>query len=95
MGSYAYLDAFLLEETTGGAVGNRLVGVPEHSGRLWIHHDLQPAHLKGWSVGAGVYAATSQAIEIGNNIFPTPTSRSTRDLATTPRSFQPTCRSRI
>ena len=72
MGSYAYIDAFLVEETTGGAVGNRLVAVPEHSGRLWIHHDLQPPQLKGWSVGAGVYAATSQAIEIGNLYFSDP-----------------------
>ena len=72
MGSYAYIDAFLVEETTGGTAGNRLVAVPEHSGRLWIHHDLQPAQLKGWSVGAGVYAATSQAIEIGNLYFSDP-----------------------
>lgn len=72
IGSYAYLDAFLVEPTIGGIPGNRLVAVPEHSGRLWVHHDLQPAVLKGWSVGAGVYAATSQAIDISNLYFSDP-----------------------
>jgi iron complex outermembrane receptor protein len=69
IGSYAYLDAFLVEPIIGAAAGNRLVAVPEHAGRLWVHHDFEPAVLKGWSIGAGVYAATSQAIEYANRHF--------------------------
>jgi iron complex outermembrane receptor protein len=66
IGSYAFIDATLVEPTTGGSAGNRLVGVPEHSGRLWVHHDFEPEALKGWSFGAGIYAASRQAIEISN-----------------------------
>jgi iron complex outermembrane receptor protein len=69
LASYSFTDATLLEPTTAAAAGNRLVGVPEHSGRLWVHHAFEPAALKGWSIGAGVYAASDQAIEIGNSYF--------------------------
>lgn len=69
LGSYACLDAFYVEPIIGALAGNRLTAAPEHSGRLWVHHDFEPAALKGWSVGAGIYAATSQAIEPGDKYF--------------------------
>lgn len=36
--------------------------VPQHSGRLWINYAFGQDFLPGWSVGAGVYAASSQTV---------------------------------
>ncbi|MDQ8700626.1 TonB-dependent siderophore receptor [Hyphomicrobium sp. LHD-15] len=69
LASYSFTDAVLLEPTTGAAAGNRLAAVPEHSGRLWVHHAFEPPALRGWSMGAGVYAVSDQAIEYGNSYF--------------------------
>lgn len=69
LGSYAYTDAFLVEPIIGAPAGNHLTAVPEHSGRLWVHHDFEPVWLDGWSIGAGVFAASSQAIESANLYF--------------------------
>ncbi len=69
LASYSFTDAVLLEPTTGGAAGNRLAAIPEHSGRLWVQHSFEPPALQGWSVGAGVYAVSDQAVEYGNSYF--------------------------
>ncbi|MEI9902469.1 MAG: TonB-dependent siderophore receptor [Hyphomicrobium sp.] len=83
LGSYAYLDAYFVETSIAAAAGNRLIAVPEHSGRLWMHHALEPAALKGWSVGAGIYAATSRRSKAATGILPRGISPSMRASATT------------
>jgi iron complex outermembrane recepter protein len=42
------------------------VEVPAHSGRVWVNYNFDPDVLKGWSVGAGVYAASSQFVDFAN-----------------------------
>jgi iron complex outermembrane receptor protein len=40
--------------------------VPAHSGRVWVNYDFDRDVLKGWSVGAGVYAASDQFVDFAN-----------------------------
>ncbi|MGZ8236805.1 MAG: TonB-dependent siderophore receptor [Methylobacter sp.] len=58
IGSYAFTDARVIKDFTGGTEGNRLNNVPEHSGSMWIKYDLNGyAALKGLSFGLGGVAA--------------------------------------
>jgi len=63
--SYAHIDARVTEDPAI-SVGNRLERVPEDSGRIWANYLIPRGPLKNWSVGAGFYAASSQAISIDN-----------------------------
>lgn len=72
LASYAHIDAELTKAiaTTGTPAGNGLIGVPADSGRLWANYKLDGA-LQGWSVGAGVYVASRQFVDLANE-FSTP-----------------------
>lgn len=48
------------------AKGNQIPGVPEDSGRLWVNYSFGEPMLKGWSVGAGVYAASGSMVDNAN-----------------------------
>lgn len=63
LASYGYTQA---EIASGPAAGKALVEVPEHSGRLWVNYTFDPDVLRGWSVGAGIYAASSQFVDTFN-----------------------------
>lgn len=54
-------------KNNSGNQGNRLPYVPLHSGSLWLKYDFQPAWLKGFSVGAGVYAADKRYGDAANS----------------------------
>lgn len=63
--SYAFTDARIIKDFTGGTQGNRLNNVPEHSGSIWIKYDLNGyASMKGLSFGLGGIAAGQRE---GNN----------------------------
>jgi iron complex outermembrane receptor protein len=65
VGSYAFTDARIIKDFTGGTQGNRLNNVPEHSGSIWIKYDLNGyASMKGLSFGLGGIAAGQRE---GNN----------------------------
>lgn len=68
--NYAYQNAEMVKDTNIAA-GNKLVGIPEHSGRLATRYNFQDAKLEGLGVGAGITAATGR---MGNssNSFDTP-----------------------
>ena len=55
----------------GVPAGNHPSGVPEDSGRVWVNYAFCTAALRGWSVGAGVYAASSQYVD-NLNLYQTP-----------------------
>jgi iron complex outermembrane receptor protein len=55
----------------GVAKGNQLGMVPSQSGRLWVNHKFQLPELKGFSLGAGLYAQ-GEAYLSDNNQFKTP-----------------------
>lgn len=63
LANYGYTDA---EITSGASAGAALVEVPKHSGRVWVNYMFDPDVLKGWSIGAGVYAASSQFVDSAN-----------------------------
>ncbi|MEQ1669587.1 MAG: TonB-dependent siderophore receptor, partial [Hyphomicrobium sp.] len=63
LANYGYTDA---EITSGASSGNALAEVPKHSGRVWVNYAFDPDVLKGWSAGAGVYAASSQFVDSAN-----------------------------
>ena len=50
--SYAYIDAEVTEDTTD-IVGNRLIGIPEHSASLWTTYEIQSGNLQGLGFGVG------------------------------------------
>lgn len=69
VGSYAYIDAKVLKADSLIEPGARRIGVPEHSGRLWANYAFDEPALKGWSVGAGLYAASGQPVDYANRFF--------------------------
>ena len=71
MANYAYTDAKFTDNLAGVAKGNQLALVPSNSGRLWVNYKFPQAALKGFSVGAGVYAQ-GEAYLSDNNQFKTP-----------------------
>lgn len=62
LASYGYTDARFASDTSTVDAGTRVAMIPEHSGRLWLNYQFGEDFLPGWSVGAGVYAASSQTI---------------------------------
>ena len=69
LGSYAFIDTEVVSATALIQPGARRIGVPEHSGRLWIDYAFDGPLLEGWSVGAGLYAASDQAVDPLNLFF--------------------------
>ena len=65
LANYAFVEAELVNTVFGAPPGTPLVGVPEHSGRFWVNYAFDPDMLKGWSVGAGIYAASGAPVELG------------------------------
>ncbi|MGE0700024.1 MAG: TonB-dependent siderophore receptor [Hyphomicrobiaceae bacterium] len=71
LAQYAHVDAELTRATPTAAAGNTLAAVPEDSGRVWVNYSFDPGILKGWSVGAGLYAASSSFVDLPN-LYKTP-----------------------
>lgn len=69
LGSYAFIDTEVVSATALIQPGARRIGVPEHSGRLWIDYAFDAPALQGWSVGAGLYAASGQVVDPLNLFF--------------------------
>lgn len=57
IGSYAYTDTRITEDTLGGNQGHRLPNVPLHSGSLWTWYRVGTGPFSRVEVGAGLFAA--------------------------------------
>ena len=68
LGSYAHLDAVVAQDNTY-RVGAKLQAVPADSGRLWADYKFLDGSLRGVSLGAGLYAASRQAVTLDNAFF--------------------------
>lgn len=67
LANYAYVDATLMNDVTGaGTAGNQINIVPPNSGRIWVSYSFDPGPLAGWSVGAGIYAASGAYVDLAN-----------------------------
>lgn len=51
--------------------GNKLGGVPEHSGRFWANYKFSDYALKGFSIGTGIYAQSETMLD-GVNKYEVP-----------------------
>ncbi|MET4204897.1 TonB-dependent siderophore receptor [Bradyrhizobium sp. LA6.12] len=72
LASYGHTNVVFSDSLNVGiAAGNHPSGVPEDSGRVWVNYAFDTAALRGWSVGAGVYAASSQYVD-NFNLYKTP-----------------------
>ncbi|MGJ4947225.1 TonB-dependent siderophore receptor [Bradyrhizobium sp. HKCCYLS20291] len=69
--SYGHTDVRFSDSNTGVPQGNRVSGVPEDSGRVWVNYMFDSPALRGWSVGAGVYVASSQYVD-NLNVYKAP-----------------------
>lgn len=69
LASYAHIDARISKDENPRLLNQRLNLSPRDSGRLWGNYSFDGAllngALKGWSFGAGLYAASGTVIEIG------------------------------
>lgn len=66
---YAYLDAKLIDDGPDFENdGNRLGGIPKHSGSLWAIYEFEGA-LKGFGAGGGVFAQSRVPIGFENRSF--------------------------
>ncbi len=66
IGTYAWTDTKILQDNNGNQ-GNRLPLVALNSGSLWLKYDFQQAFLKGFSFGAGVFAADKRFGDSANS----------------------------
>ena len=64
--TYAYTDARITKDNSGNE-GNRLPYVAEHTGSAWLKYAFQQAPLQGFSIGAGVYAASERQGDAANS----------------------------
>lgn len=65
--SYAYIDAEITEDTTTDIVGNRLIGIPEHSASLWTTYQIQSGELEGLGFGLGFNFVDERQGDLANN----------------------------
>ncbi|QQS40187.1 MAG: TonB-dependent receptor [Acidobacteriota bacterium] len=70
--TYSGIDAIVSEDTRPEYVGDRLVGVPVHSGGVYANYIFDERLLRGFSVGGGVYFATDQYSNLPNRTFTLP-----------------------
>lgn len=66
LASYGYVEATYAADLGAIPAGNRLAAVPEHSGRFWVNYAFDEPMLRGWSVGAGVYASSGAYVDSAN-----------------------------
>jgi iron complex outermembrane recepter protein len=68
LASYAHVDARISQDSFF-AVRNRLDRVPDDSGRLWVNYKVPEGRFRNVTMGAGLYAASSQPIGLDNRFF--------------------------
>jgi iron complex outermembrane recepter protein len=70
IGTYAYVDTKTLADPSAPEnIGNRLLYAPAHQGSIWLKYDFNYDWLKGFSVGAGVFAAGRHHGDTANSYF--------------------------
>ncbi|PZD72626.1 Ferrichrome-iron receptor [Acaryochloris thomasi RCC1774] len=66
LGSYAYIDAEISEDTVF-PVGNQLPSAPAHSANLWTTYEIQTGALQGLGFGAGFNFVDRRAGDLANS----------------------------
>jgi len=68
LASYAHVKAIVTQDQLF-APGTMLERVPRDSGRLWVNYKFQDGWLQNVAIGAGLYAASAQAVALDNIYF--------------------------
>jgi iron complex outermembrane receptor protein len=68
LASYAHVKAIVIQDQLY-APGTVLERVPRDSGRLWVNYKVQDGWLRNVAFGAGLYAASAQAVALDNIYF--------------------------
>ncbi len=55
--NYAYIDAEITDDPSGVTTGNRLGGVPKHSGGFFTTYEIQGGPLQGFGGGGGLFVS--------------------------------------
>lgn len=70
IGTYAYTDTkTVADPSVPENTGNRLPYAPVHQGSIWLKYDFDYEWLKGFSLGAGVFAAGRRYGDAANSYF--------------------------
>jgi iron complex outermembrane receptor protein len=67
LGSYAYIDSEVTEDTNEALIGNRLYGIPEHKATLWTTYEIQSGSFKGLGFGVGFEYASDRYGNLAND----------------------------
>lgn len=67
IGTYAYVDAKVSQDTDDTIVGNRLFGVPKHKASLWTTYEIQQGGLKGLGFGLGFEYASDRSGDLADS----------------------------
>ncbi len=71
-GTYSAIDATVVEDPRADLVGDRLVGVPKHSGGIYANYVFDERVLRGFTVGGGLFFATDYFSNLPNKTFTLP-----------------------
>ena len=72
LSNYTNTDAKYTKDVSSTILsGNKLAGVPEHSGRMWANYKFSDANLKGFSLGAGIYTQSDSMLS-GEDTYKVP-----------------------
>jgi iron complex outermembrane receptor protein len=67
IGSYAYIDAKVSNDTDDTIVGNQLFGIPRNKASLWTTYEIQQGSLKGLGFGLGFEYASNRFGDLANS----------------------------
>lgn len=72
LAAYTWLPTFeIIKSSNSSEVGQRQPIVPEHSGSLWMHYQLQAGVMKGFGFGGGVRYIGESFGDVANSQFMT------------------------
>jgi len=67
IGSYAYTDAKVSNDSNPDIIGNRLFGIPKHNVSLWTTYEIQSGNLKGLGFGTGIDYVSDRFGDLANS----------------------------
>lgn len=67
IGSYAYIDAKVTDDTDEAIVGNKLFSVPENKVTFWTTYEIQQGSLEGLGLGVGFEYADNRFGDLANS----------------------------
>lgn len=67
IGSYAYIDARVTDDTDETIIGNRLFGIPRNKASLWSTYEIQQGSLKGLGFGLGFEYVSNRFGDLANS----------------------------